>query len=166
MEVKKTQQIAASRPPRKESSCLFSSWQSRDFVGDIKDELKKIRWTSPEELKVYTKIVVGATFIFGMGIYFMDLLIQGLLNRLALIMPLNCWLIIKVRSKMQKWYVVQVLSTHEKKVKKALEEHRELKGWPILSKQVLLPIENVSEVKKGQQKSLKRVFGQDICSSR
>ena len=29
---------------------------------------------------------------------------------------------------MHKWYVVQVLSTHEKKVKKALEEHRDLKG--------------------------------------
>ncbi|MCE2983557.1 MAG: transcription termination/antitermination protein NusG [Parachlamydia sp.] len=52
---------------------------------------------------------------------------------------------------MFKWYVVQVLSTHEKKVKKALEEHLELKGMRDDVEQILLPTENVSEVKKGQQ---------------
>ena len=52
---------------------------------------------------------------------------------------------------MHKWYVVQVLSTNEKKAKKALEEHLELKGMSDFIEQILLPIENVSEVKKGQQ---------------
>jgi transcription termination/antitermination protein NusG len=52
---------------------------------------------------------------------------------------------------MHKWYVVQVFSTHEKKVKKALEEQSDLKGMTDLIEMVLLPIENVSEVKKGQQ---------------
>lgn len=57
---------------------------------------------------------------------------------------------------MHKWYVVQVLSTHEKKVKKALEEQRDLKGVGDLIEKVLLPIENVSEVKKGQQKVVEK----------
>lgn len=52
---------------------------------------------------------------------------------------------------MQKWYVVQVLSTHEKKVKKALEEHLEIKGMTDFIEEILVPTENVSEVKKGQQ---------------
>lgn len=52
---------------------------------------------------------------------------------------------------MYKWYVVQVLSTHEKKAKKALEEHLALKGMSDQIEQILLPTENVSEVKKGQQ---------------
>lgn len=52
---------------------------------------------------------------------------------------------------MYKWYVLQVLSTHEKKTKKALEEHLELKGMGDQVEQILLPTENVSEVKKGQQ---------------
>lgn len=52
---------------------------------------------------------------------------------------------------MHKWYVLQVLSTHEKKVKKALEEHLELKGMSDQIEQILLPTENVSEVKRGQQ---------------
>ncbi|MCE5316489.1 MAG: transcription termination/antitermination protein NusG [Parachlamydia sp.] len=57
---------------------------------------------------------------------------------------------------MHKWYVVQVLSTHEKKVKKALEEQRDLKGMTDLIDSVLLPTENVSEVKKGQQRVVEK----------
>ena len=52
---------------------------------------------------------------------------------------------------MFKWYVVQVFSSQEKKVKKALEEHLELKGMSDQIEQILLPTENVSEVKKGTQ---------------
>lgn len=52
---------------------------------------------------------------------------------------------------MHKWYVVQVFSSQEKKVKKALEEHREKKGMAEFIDEILLPTENVSEVKKGQQ---------------
>ena len=57
---------------------------------------------------------------------------------------------------MQNWYVVQVLSTHEKKVKKALEEQTELKGVGDLIEKVLLPTENVSEVKNGKQKVVEK----------
>ena len=52
---------------------------------------------------------------------------------------------------MHKWYVVQVFSTHEKKIKKALEENMELRGMVEFIDQILIPTENVSEVKKGQQ---------------
>ncbi len=83
MEVKKTQQIAASTPKDKEQAILFSAWKPKEFVGDIKEEIKKISWTSPEELKVYTQIVVGATFCCGIGIYILDLFIQSVLNGLA-----------------------------------------------------------------------------------
>lgn len=57
---------------------------------------------------------------------------------------------------MQNWYVVQVLSTHEKKVKKALEEQTDLKGVGDLIEKVLLPTENVSEVKNGKQKVVEK----------
>jgi transcriptional antiterminator NusG len=57
---------------------------------------------------------------------------------------------------MHNWYVVQVLSTHEKKVKKSLDESREKKGMQDLIEEILLPIENVSEVKKGQQKIVEK----------
>jgi transcriptional antiterminator NusG len=52
---------------------------------------------------------------------------------------------------MHKWYIVRVFSTQEKKVKKALEEHRELKGMSDQIVEILLPTENVSEIKRGKQ---------------
>lgn len=53
---------------------------------------------------------------------------------------------------MHKWYVVQVISGQEKKVKKAIEENRESKGMAELVEGVLVPTENVAEVKRGQQR--------------
>ncbi len=52
---------------------------------------------------------------------------------------------------MHKWYVLQVLSAQEKKVKKAIEDHRDVKGMDLLIEKVVFPTENVSEVKRGQQ---------------
>ncbi len=53
---------------------------------------------------------------------------------------------------MIKWYVVQVFSGHEKKVKKAIVENLKTSGVKELIEEILIPIENVHEVKKGQQK--------------
>lgn len=57
---------------------------------------------------------------------------------------------------MHKWYVVQVLSSLEKKAKKALEERAEAHGMGNLIEKVVLPIENVSEVKRGQQRVVEK----------
>jgi transcriptional antiterminator NusG len=60
---------------------------------------------------------------------------------------------------MHKWYVIQVVSGQEKKVKKALEENRESKGMSELVEEILVPTENVAEVKRGQQRvSEKRLW--------
>ncbi|MCH9608936.1 MAG: Transcription termination/antitermination protein NusG [Chlamydiales bacterium] len=57
---------------------------------------------------------------------------------------------------MQKWYVVQVFTSQEKKVKKALTDFREASGVVDLISEVLIPTENVMEVKKGEQKVQER----------
>jgi len=57
---------------------------------------------------------------------------------------------------MHHWYVVQVISGLEKKVKKSIEEGRPQAGMEIAVAQVVLPTENVSEVKKGQQRIVER----------
>src|SRR3990167_4350987 len=60
---------------------------------------------------------------------------------------------------MEKWYVIQVMSSQERKVKKALEEHRQAKGVADDVQEVLIPTENVAEVKRGEQKiSEKRMW--------
>lgn len=50
-----------------------------------------------------------------------------------------------------KWYVLQVMSAQEKKAKKALEESKDPKGAHVCIEEVLLPTENVAEVKQGKQ---------------
>jgi preprotein translocase subunit SecE len=50
------------------------------YVRELKEELGKVTWTSKEELILFTKIVIGATFALGLGIYGVDLLIKGVLN--------------------------------------------------------------------------------------
>ncbi len=57
---------------------------------------------------------------------------------------------------MHKWYVVQVLSSQEKKAKKALEENRPAHGMTEYIERVVLPTENVSEVKGGQQRIVEK----------
>lgn len=56
-----------------------------DFVGDVKQELKKVEWTTKEELRSYTKIVLVSTLFFGMFVYFIDLIIQGFLGGINLL---------------------------------------------------------------------------------
>jgi transcriptional antiterminator NusG len=57
---------------------------------------------------------------------------------------------------MYKWYVVQVMSSLEKKVKKSLEEFLQAKGMADQIVEILIPTENVSEVKRGQQKIMEK----------
>ena len=87
METKRQDQIATTSGERTKQA-TDRGWQISEFFGQTKAEYQKISWTSPDELRTYTKIVVGATFIFGMGIYFMDIAIQLVLNGLGMVMRL------------------------------------------------------------------------------
>ena len=62
--------LSAKVEPRKGRSKLL-------FLREVQQELKKISWTSGAELILSTKIVVLATFCFGIGIYLMDLAIRS-----------------------------------------------------------------------------------------
>jgi transcriptional antiterminator NusG len=57
------------------------------------------------------------------------------------------------------WYVIQVMSGQENKVKKSLEENREAKGMMEIIEEIIVPSEHVAEVKRGEQKiSEKRLW--------
>lgn len=75
MEVKKTQSTIAASASTTHAPA-FALSDATTFVGDVKEELRKITWTNPDELRVYTQITVGATLVLGLGIYFIDILIQ------------------------------------------------------------------------------------------
>ena len=54
-----------------------------NYIREVKEELKKVTWTTRSELILSTKLVVGSTFVFGIGIYAVDLLIKTVLNGVA-----------------------------------------------------------------------------------
>ena len=56
------------------------------------------------------------------------------------------------------WYVIQVLSGWEQKVKEALEKRIQMEGMQETISRILIPAENVSEVKSGKKKISKRKF--------
>jgi transcriptional antiterminator NusG len=56
------------------------------------------------------------------------------------------------------WYVVHTYSGYEQKAKKALEERIKQHGVSHLFEEVLVPQENIVEVKKGVKKTSKRHF--------
>lgn len=56
--------------------------QKRNYVQEFKDEMRKVSWTTKEELVVCTKIVIGSTFAFGIGIYVVDLILKGAIDGL------------------------------------------------------------------------------------
>lgn len=57
---------------------------------------------------------------------------------------------------MNNWFVLQVFSGQEKKIKKAIEEQDGKETGVKVIEQILLPTENVSEVKNGQQKIVEK----------
>lgn len=80
MEIKKPQQISREQ--------VLLSKRIQGFVVDVKSEVQKITWTSRDELIFYTKLVVGATLVFGMVIYGLDLAIQMILSSLNFLLYL------------------------------------------------------------------------------
>lgn len=52
-------------------------------IRSFKEELRKVSWTSKTELQFFTKLVLLATFFFGIGIYLVDLVIKGVLQMIA-----------------------------------------------------------------------------------
>ncbi len=74
MELKKQRQFLGDN--------TISTKRVQEFVADVKSEVQKITWTTRDELIFYTQLVVGATFVVGMAIYILDLLIQATLGSL------------------------------------------------------------------------------------
>lgn len=57
-----------------------------NFIGEMKAEIGRITWPETSELFSYSKIVVAATFIFGIFIYLMDVLIRNALDTITFLL--------------------------------------------------------------------------------
>lgn len=78
MDLKKDQRESAVREDQ-----LLKKHKTRDYIEEVKGEFNSITWTSKDELRLYTQIVIGSTFFLGLGVYLIDLSIQTVLNSLT-----------------------------------------------------------------------------------
>ena len=62
------------------TAILKKQKKKTSYLREVQLELQKVSWTTKEELRKSTKVVLVSTFIFGLGIYFADLVIRGALD--------------------------------------------------------------------------------------
>ena len=63
-----------------------------------------------------------------------------------------------VENQKMRWYVIQAFSGYEKKVKQSLQEHIDRSGMQDLFGDILVPTEEVGEMKAGQKRTSERKF--------
>lgn len=85
MEAKKVQTHTSHPGSTTAAPSEFSFKKLVAYFADVKTEFYKVTWTSPEELRVYTWIVVAATFILGFGVYTVDVAIHSILALIGII---------------------------------------------------------------------------------
>ena len=64
-------------------SAMVGEKKKVSYFREVQNELKKVTWTSKEELIFCTKAVILATFLFGVAIYLVDLGIRGIFDMAA-----------------------------------------------------------------------------------
>lgn len=64
-------------------STIVGEKKKVSYFREVQNELKKVTWTSKEELIFCTKAVIIATFLFGLTIYVVDLGIRGVMETAA-----------------------------------------------------------------------------------
>lgn len=50
------------------------------FIQEMKEEMKRVSWTTKDELRTCGQIVIGSIFVLGLGIYLVDLFIRLVLD--------------------------------------------------------------------------------------
>lgn len=73
-------QVDKLESPKEAQETIEVKSTKMGYLAELKKELRQVTWTSKDELIMFTKIVVGATFALGLGIYGVDLLIKGCLT--------------------------------------------------------------------------------------
>ena len=122
-------------------------WQ---LVKGARTEIRKVIWPTRQETTQTTMIVVVFVFVMALILWAMDSLLGWLVsmaNRL------------EERSDMtMRWYVVHAFSQYEKKVAVALKERIDRNEMQDRFGDIIVPTEEVVEMKAGQKRKSERKF--------
>ena len=120
--------------------------QTKDFLVEAVQELKKTTWPNRKETLGTTGVVLILVFILG-GVSgvggFPPVPFRPVFHSLRQ----------KGQTVSKKWYIIHTYSGFEQKVKNAIMERARSRGLEHLVEQVLVPTETVEEMVKGERNS-------------
>ena len=120
-----------------------------EFVREVRQEVAKVTWPTRKETMVTTAMVFVMVFLLMIFFFFVD---QILSWGVRLILGIG------VQAEMEaRWYIVHTYSGFEKKVAQALREQAD-RNMPELFENILVPTEEVVEMRRGQKISSERKF--------
>ena len=121
---------------------------TREFLHDVRVEMKQVTWPSREDVISTTGVVIATVFFFGVFLWVVEL--AGAARRGVRIQ--SVWRVrgLQIPMAMQ-WYIIHTYSGFEKKVKESLESR--VAAFRLQDKigRVLIPMEDVVEVRGGKK---------------
>ena len=121
-----------------------------EFLRQVRQEVSRVTWPSRKETGVTTAMVFAMVFVAAMFFFVVD---QVLGEGVRFVLGLGGMIAMTAR-----WYVIHVYSGFEKKVAQSIREQAEQKGLAEKFEEVLVPTEEVVEVKRGAKVSSERKF--------
>ena len=119
------------------------------FMREVRQEVSKVTWPSRKETGVTTAMVFVMSVVAALFFFFTDKIIAWVIQLI---------LGIGVRGMAHRWYVVHVYSGFERKVCDSIKEQAIQKGLDEDIDEVLVPMEEVVELRRGSKVNAERKF--------
>ena len=131
-------------PVREAAGSRFE--RMRLFLSEVRNELKRVTWPSQAEVYATTVVVILVSIFFGLYLFTIDTAFGASCS--AIFEPLWCRMT-DVATK--NWYIVHTYSGFEKKVAESLTERVKAYGLQNDIGEVLIPTEDVVEMRGGKK---------------
>ena len=119
------------------------------FMREVRQEVSKVTWPSRKETGVTTAMVFVMSVVAALFFFFTDKIIAWVIQ---LILGIGVW------GMAHRWYVVHVYSGFERKVCDSIKEQAVQKGLDEDIEEVLVPMEEVVELRRGSKVNAERKF--------
>ena len=129
--------------------------QALTFARESQIEVRKVVWPTRQEALNTTFIVLAATAILGLILWGMDAVLLRIVNFITGVQALS---MTEATEAKKRWYVIQAFSGYEGRVCKTLLEHIRMHEMENYFGEILVPTEEVIEMRAGQRRKSERKF--------
>ncbi len=129
--------------------------QALVFAREAQIEVRKVVWPTRQEALNTTFIVLAATGVLALILWGMDAVLLRIVNFITGVQALR---MTEATEAKKRWYVVQAFSGYEGRVLKTLNEYIQMHNMESYFGEILVPTEEVVEMRAGQRRKSERKF--------